>query len=91
MKVILANSAGFCMGVRRAVDITIDIAQQADGKVATCGPLVHNSQVLDMLNKRGVKALNELPSQYSGTIITRAHYFMGMMSCRGRRIDALIL
>lgn len=73
MKVILANSAGFCMGVRRAVDITIDIAQKADGKVATYGPLVHNSQVLDMLNKRGVKALNELPSQYSGTIIIRAH------------------
>jgi (E)-4-hydroxy-3-methyl-but-2-enyl pyrophosphate reductase len=73
MKVVLANSAGFCMGVRRAVDITTDIAQQVDGKVATYGPLVHNSHVLNMLNKRGVKTLKELPSQYSGTIIIRAH------------------
>ena len=43
MKVILADSAGFCMGVRRAVNITIDIAQKTDGKVVTYGPLVHNN------------------------------------------------
>ena len=43
MKVILADTAGFCMGVRRAVNITLDIAQKTDGKVVTYGPLVHNN------------------------------------------------
>jgi (E)-4-hydroxy-3-methyl-but-2-enyl pyrophosphate reductase len=73
MKVILAKSAGFCMGVRRAVETTLDLIQKEDTGVSTFGPLIHNPQVLDLLGERGVKVLQEVPAQESGTVIIRAH------------------
>ena len=57
MKVILAKSAGFCMGVRRAVETTLEVIQKEDSGVATYGPLIHNPQVLDLLKERGVRIL----------------------------------
>lgn len=73
MKVILAQKAGFCMGVRRAVDATIETVQNKDQRVATYGPLIHNPQVLDLLHDRGVEVLHELPDKQDGVIIIRAH------------------
>jgi (E)-4-hydroxy-3-methyl-but-2-enyl pyrophosphate reductase len=73
MKVILAKSAGFCMGVRRAVETTLDVIQKEDTGVSTFGPLIHNPQVLDLLDKRGVKVLHDVPEHESGTVIIRAH------------------
>ncbi len=73
MKVILAKSAGFCMGVRRAVETTLDIIRKEDAGVATYGPLIHNPQVLNLLEERGVRILKEIPEQESGTVIIRAH------------------
>jgi len=73
MKVILAKSAGFCMGVRRAVETTLEVIQKEDTGVATFGPLIHNPQVLDLLKERGVKVLHAIPEKQSGTVIIRAH------------------
>lgn len=73
MKVILAQKAGFCMGVRRAVDATLETVQNKDQHVATYGPLIHNPQVLDLLHDRGVEVLDELPDKQDGVIIIRAH------------------
>jgi 4-hydroxy-3-methylbut-2-enyl diphosphate reductase len=73
MKVVLAKSAGFCMGVRRAVETTLDVIQEGDTGVSTFGPLIHNPQVLDLLDKRGVKVLDDVPDQEPGTVIIRAH------------------
>jgi 4-hydroxy-3-methylbut-2-enyl diphosphate reductase len=61
------------MGVRRAVETTLDVIQKEDTGVSTFGPLIHNPQVLDLLSKRGVKVLQEVPAQESGTVIIRAH------------------
>ena len=73
MKVILAKSAGFCMGVRRAVETTLDVIQKEDTGVSTFGPLIHNPQVLDLLGERGVKVLHDVPEHESDTVIIRAH------------------
>ena len=73
MKVILAKNAGFCMGVRRAVETTLDIIHREDRGVATYGPLIHNPQVLDLLAERGVRIIKEIPEQESGTVVIRAH------------------
>jgi (E)-4-hydroxy-3-methyl-but-2-enyl pyrophosphate reductase len=73
MKVLLAKSAGFCMGVRRAVETTLDVIQKEDTGVSTFGPLIHNPQVLNLLGERGVKVLKDVPAQESGTVIIRAH------------------
>ena len=73
MKVIIAKSAGFCMGVRRAVEATLDIVNREDQGIATYGPLIHNPQVLDLLSERGVQVLTDIPDRTSGTVIIRAH------------------
>jgi len=73
MKVILASNAGFCMGVRRAVDATLETVGAEKGGIATFGPLIHNPQVLDLLEGRGVTVLKEVPEKHSGTVIIRAH------------------
>ena len=49
MKVKLAKTAGFCMGVRRAMNIVLDAANKNKGELYTYGPLVHNPQAVQML------------------------------------------
>ncbi|MEW6599684.1 MAG: 4-hydroxy-3-methylbut-2-enyl diphosphate reductase [Nitrospirota bacterium] len=72
MKVKLAKTAGFCMGVRRAMNIVLDAANRQEGKLYTYGPLVHNPQAVEMLRQKGVEVLgNELVS--NSTVILRAH------------------
>ena len=73
MKVLLAKHAGFCMGVRRAVETTLDMLHHEQQGLATFGPLIHNPQVLDLLKERGVKILTEIPEHADGSIIIRAH------------------
>ncbi|MBI5664088.1 MAG: 4-hydroxy-3-methylbut-2-enyl diphosphate reductase [Nitrospirae bacterium] len=72
MKVKLARTAGFCMGVRRAMNIVLDAANREKGKLYTYGPLVHNPQAVEMLRQKGVEVLgHELVS--NATVILRAH------------------
>jgi len=52
MEVVLAKNAGFCMGVRRAVDTTLGMVQKGEAAIATFGPLIHNPQVLKLLEER---------------------------------------
>jgi (E)-4-hydroxy-3-methyl-but-2-enyl pyrophosphate reductase len=73
MKVMLAKHAGFCMGVRRAVETTLDTIQREGENVATFGPLIHNPQVLNLLKERGVRILDSIPTKHSGSVIIRAH------------------
>ncbi len=72
MKVVLAEKAGFCMGVRRAVDICLALAE-VERDIATFGPLIHNPQVLERLRDRGVRILDEVPESVSGKVVIRAH------------------
>ncbi len=72
MKVKLAKTAGFCMGVRRAMNIVLDAASKKEGKLYTYGPLVHNPQAIEMLRQKGVEIIeNETVS--NATVILRAH------------------
>lgn len=57
MQITLAETAGFCFGVNRAVTMLYDLVN--DGvRVATLGPIIHNPQVINDLSERGVKILN---------------------------------
>jgi len=78
MKVVRAGILGFCMGVRRAVEIAERASLETGraGGLYTLGPLIHNSQVLESLGKRGLVCLkeNELSSlPADSTVIIRAH------------------
>lgn len=72
MEIILAEQAGFCYGVKRAVDL----AEQAgthSGFTYTLGPIIHNPQVVDRLLKRGIKKVDDLDEIQEGTVIFRSH------------------
>jgi 4-hydroxy-3-methylbut-2-enyl diphosphate reductase len=77
MEIKLARSAGFCMGVRRAVDIVLDIAQHETGRhIYTYGPLIHNPQTIELLKNRGitpVKCIEEISDRQNAVLIIRAH------------------
>lgn len=78
MSVILAETAGFCMGVKRAVDLVLDIAQRkGKRKIYTYGPLIHNPQTVELLRNRGiipVGHLDEIPAdEKDATLVIRAH------------------
>ncbi|HUU81635.1 MAG TPA: 4-hydroxy-3-methylbut-2-enyl diphosphate reductase [Acidobacteriota bacterium] len=75
MKVRLAGTAGFCMGVHRAMQIVLAEANKGEGPLLTLGPLIHNEQVLDLLASKGVQTVNDLNGIHAGTgrIVIRAH------------------
>ncbi|MCI8854356.1 MAG: 4-hydroxy-3-methylbut-2-enyl diphosphate reductase [Lachnospiraceae bacterium] len=76
MEVKLAKTAGFCFGVRRAVDTVYEQARSAGSPIYTYGPIVHNEQVVQDLESRGVQVLEnleELERLETGTVIIRAH------------------
>ena len=75
MKVTVAKSAGFCFGVKRAMEM---VYQEIDkGKrVYTLGPIIHNEQVVENLRRRGVQVINspeECADIEGGTVIIRSH------------------
>ena len=61
------------MGVRRAMEIVMAEANKKEGPLFTFGPLIHNQQVLDILEAKGVKATDDVRELTSGRIIIRAH------------------
>ena len=61
------------MGVRRAVEMVLDAPNKHENPIFTHGPLIHNPQVLSLLEEKGVSIINDIPDQGSGTILIRAH------------------
>ena len=78
MKVIKAKTAGFCFGVRRAVDTVYKqvSSRKAGEQIYTYGPIIHNEEVIKDMEAKGVKVLRseeELNSLSGGTVIIRSH------------------
>ncbi|MCJ7771810.1 MAG: 4-hydroxy-3-methylbut-2-enyl diphosphate reductase [Desulfobacterales bacterium] len=73
MKLFIAKTAGFCMGVRRAVDVALDAPGNHKTPIQTFGPLIHNPQVMSLLEEKGISIITEVPVKGSGTILIRAH------------------
>ena len=73
MKIIKAKTAGFCFGVDRGVKMTYDLVEKGH-KVATLGPLIHNDQLVEDLEKKGVitaGSVDEVPDGYE--VVIRCH------------------
>jgi 4-hydroxy-3-methylbut-2-enyl diphosphate reductase len=73
MEVILAKTSGFCMGVKRAMQIALDTASQSNDPVYTCGPLIHNPQAVAFLQEHGIDSVADWQAVKKGTVIIRAH------------------
>ncbi len=75
MKIIVAKRAGFCFGVKRAVDIAFEEAGKKSG-VYTLGPIIHNPQEVDRLASSGVKSLekvSDIEGKDVSSVIVRTH------------------
>lgn len=76
MEITVAKSAGFCFGVQRAVDSVYKELEENSGKIYTFGPIIHNEQVVEDLNKKGIEVINtveQLKEIKEGTVVIRSH------------------
>ena len=78
MEVIRAKTAGFCFGVKRAVDTVYEQLEKASESttIYTYGPIIHNEEVVKDMKQKGVIVLQseaELDALTEGTVIIRSH------------------
>lgn len=74
MEIVLAESLGFCMGVKRAVDLAYRALEKSNGlPVVTLGPLIHNAQEIERLVGDGIQLADESAPPDKGIAIIRAH------------------
>ena len=76
MNLVIAKSAGFCFGVKRAVNMVYDEIGKSDVPVYTYGPIIHNEEVVRDLEEKGIRvirSLDELEQLPHGKIIVRSH------------------
>ena len=76
MEIIRAKHSGFCFGVNRAIDMAFSEAEKKDrqGRLFTCGYLIHNKDVVKRLESMGVTMIGSLDEAGEGdTVIVRSH------------------
>ena len=76
MEVIVAEHAGFCFGVTKAVDTVYDQIRDKKTNIYTFGPIIHNETVVGDLEKKGVKVIetvDDLKDIHEGTVVIRSH------------------
>jgi 4-hydroxy-3-methylbut-2-enyl diphosphate reductase len=75
VKVIVAQTAGFCKGVKSALELTFEaIRQRGENEtICTFGPLIHNRQVLSKLEEEGVREENDIARCAGKKVVIRAH------------------
>ncbi len=73
MKITLAETAGFCFGVNRAVNMVYELLEKGE-KVCTLGPIIHNPQLVEELEGKGVRIVNSPEeAEKSETLVIRSH------------------
>jgi len=73
LKLLIAKSAGFCFGVKRAIEIALKATQKYNKDLYTLGPIIHNPQTVDLLKNLGIKVINHIEDIPRGTVIFRSH------------------
>lgn len=76
MEVRVAKTAGFCFGVKRAVDTVTRLSETAETPVYTYGPIIHNEDVVQKLERQGVRILHtmeEVLALSEGMVVIRSH------------------
>ena len=72
MEIFLANSAGFCFGVKRATQMAFEAANTHE-HICSLGPVIHSPQVVKKLSERGVKVVKDVEEISSEVVIVRSH------------------
>lgn len=72
-KIFIASHHGFCMGVKRAINIAEETGAETIGQVTILNEIVHNEAVVDKFNRQGVKQAFSVEDVGEGTLIISAH------------------
>lgn len=72
MKIILAESAGFCFGVKRATNMAFDAAEHYH-QICSLGPIIHSPQLVKKLEEKGVQVIENVEDIPEGAVIIRSH------------------
>lgn len=90
MKITVVKTAGFCFGVKRAVDIAFEMADKKQQGTYTLGPIIHNPQVIERLKEKGVSPVEDITKPEIDTLIIRTHgiplQIMNQVSEAGKNI-----
>lgn len=75
MQIIKAKRAGFCFGVKRAIEITFNMAKKEKSGIFTLGPIIHNPQVISKLKEEGIMPvdMNDIGRKNIKALIIRTH------------------
>jgi 4-hydroxy-3-methylbut-2-enyl diphosphate reductase len=75
LEIIKAKRAGFCFGVKRAIDITFNLAKKENAGIFTLGPIIHNPQVIGKLKEEGIMPvdINDIGKKDIKALIIRTH------------------
>ena len=85
MELIVDEGAGFCFGVERAIQMTEKVARDAEDRVYTIGPLIHNPQVIEELKAEGVEVIAEDADVTDSVSILRTHGVSPTVEARLRK------
>ena len=72
MEIVLAKSAGFCFGVKRATQMAFE-ASEAHAHICSLGPIIHSPQVVQKLAEKGVVVIDKVEEIPEGAVIIRSH------------------
>ncbi len=73
MKIIVAQNAGLCYGVKRALTLAKQTRRQRGGRVVSLGDIIHNPQVISDLRAQGIDSVEDMAEAGRGTVIIRSH------------------
>ncbi len=91
-RILVAEHAGACYGVERALDIARRTLDEADGTVCTLGPLIHNPLVVEELEARGARVVDAPEDVEPGaTLVMRTHGVPPSVEMRAREAGALVV
>ncbi len=88
-QITVAASAGFCPGVKGAIDKVLELAAAGRSPVYTLGPLIHNKQVIETLEEKGVRAVKDASEikEKGATLVIRAHGIPPGLEAAVRALD----
>jgi 4-hydroxy-3-methylbut-2-enyl diphosphate reductase len=73
MEILIAKGAGFCFGVKRAIDISFAMADSKQEGIYTFGPIIHNPQVVEKLREKGISPTDDIHRDGLKVLIIRTH------------------
>lgn len=72
MEILLAQSAGFCFGVKRATNMALEAAEKYE-HICSHGPIIHSPQMVEKLAAHGVDVVSDIEDIPAGAVIIRSH------------------